>query len=53
MKVVARKLANNRARLQTSLAYKLETLTEKNDDVICEVCDTQTNFIKGQIQKTT
>ena len=48
--MVAYKLVNNYASLQMSLAYKLEILNRKNDKTISKVCDTQINFIKGQIQ---
>ena len=48
--MVVYKLVNNYASLQMSLAYKLEVLNRKNDNTINKVCDTQINFIKGQIQ---
>ena len=48
--MVVYKLVNNYASLQISLAYKLEVLNRKNDNTITKVCDTQINFIKGQIQ---
>ena len=48
--MIAYKLVNKYASLQMSLAYKLEVLNRKNDNAISKVCDTQINFIKGQIQ---
>ena len=48
--MVVYKLVNNYASLQMPLAYKLEVLNRKNDNTISKFCDTQINFIKGQIQ---
>ena len=48
--MVVYKLVNNYSSLQMSLAYKLKVLNRKNDNTISKVCDTQINFIKGQIQ---
>ena len=48
--MIVHKLINNYASLQISLACKLEVLNKKNDNTISKVCDTQINFIKGQIK---